>query len=138
MRLLLDTNVLIAAFISRGVCSELVEDCLVNHTVCVSESIMEEFSHALADKFGFTAESVQRAVRFLEGNCEIITHGPLETPVCRDPDDDHVLAAAVAGSVECIVSGDQDLLVLERFEGVPIIKPADFWKFEKEDDAKNQ
>lgn len=45
-------------------------------------------------------------------------------PVCRDPDDDAVLACAKAAQVDWIVSGDQDLLVLQRFEGIPIVTAA--------------
>ena len=46
-------------------------------------------------------------------------------PVCRDPDDDEVLALAIAAHVDLIVSGDNDLLSLASFEGIPIIAPAE-------------
>jgi uncharacterized protein len=45
--------------------------------------------------------------------------------VCRDPDDDQVLALAIAAKVELIVSGDNDLLSLSSFEGIPIVAPAE-------------
>jgi uncharacterized protein len=46
--------------------------------------------------------------------------------VCRDPKDDHVLDAAINGQATCVISGDDDLLVLAPFRGIPILKPADF------------
>jgi uncharacterized protein len=46
--------------------------------------------------------------------------------VCRDPRDDIYLALAVAGGAASIVSGDSDLLVLNSFEGIPILSPSDF------------
>jgi predicted nucleic acid-binding protein len=46
--------------------------------------------------------------------------------VCRDPDDDKLLEIAVAGNADCLVTGDQDLLILHPFQGVPIITPAAF------------
>jgi uncharacterized protein len=52
---------------------------------------------------------------------QIVKAAPLAQPVCRDPDDDNVLALAVAAQADLIVSGDQDLLVLVQFESVPII-----------------
>lgn len=55
---------------------------------------------------------------------EIITPPPLQQPVCRDPDDDEVLALAFAARADLIVSGDDDLLVLTNFEGIPIVTPA--------------
>jgi predicted nucleic acid-binding protein len=48
---------------------------------------------------------------------------PLPAPVCRDPDDDAVLA--LAADVDFIVSGDNDLLVLQTFEGIPVLSPVD-------------
>ena len=55
---------------------------------------------------------------------QVIDAAPLPQPVCRDPDDDVVLALALAASADLIVSGDNDLLVLEQFEGVPIVNAA--------------
>ncbi|MDQ3623269.1 MAG: putative toxin-antitoxin system toxin component, PIN family [Verrucomicrobiota bacterium] len=52
---------------------------------------------------------------------------PDELPaICRDPDDDLVLAAAVAGSCQYLVTGDNDLLVLGAFRDVKIVKPREF------------
>jgi uncharacterized protein len=56
---------------------------------------------------------------------EVIDPPPLPQPVCRDPNDDMVLALALAAQVDLIVSGDNDLLVLHPFEGIPIFSPAD-------------
>ena len=54
----------------------------------------------------------------------------LDTAVCRDRDDDNVLAAAIAGNCDCIVTGDKDLLALQRFGDMAMLSPADFWKYE--------
>lgn len=52
---------------------------------------------------------------------EVIDAPPLPKPVCRDPDDDAVLAVALAANVDFIVSGDHDLLVLKRYRHIPIV-----------------
>jgi putative PIN family toxin of toxin-antitoxin system len=49
---------------------------------------------------------------------------PLPQPVCRDPNDDVVLACARAASADLVVSGDDDLLALQFFEGIPIVSVA--------------
>jgi predicted nucleic acid-binding protein len=46
--------------------------------------------------------------------------------VCRDPKDDKFLEAALAGKAEVIISGDEDLLVLDPFEGILILRPSEF------------
>jgi len=51
---------------------------------------------------------------------------PEITGVCRDPDDDRILACAVAHEAQYIVTGDKDLLVLGTFRGVKIVSPRDF------------
>ncbi len=55
---------------------------------------------------------------------EVIDPPPLAQPVCRDPDDDAVLALVLAALADLIVSGDDDLLTLITFEGIPIVTPA--------------
>ena len=55
---------------------------------------------------------------------EVIDPPPLPQPVCRDPDDDEVLALTIAARVDLIVPGDGDLLFLGSFAGIPIIAPA--------------
>lgn len=56
---------------------------------------------------------------------EVMEPPPLLQPVRRDPDDDLVLALAIAANVELIVSGDNDLLSLRSFQGIPILPPAE-------------
>jgi len=54
----------------------------------------------------------------------VIEPPALPQPVCRDPDDDEVLALAIAAQADLIISGDNDLLVLQQFNGIPILSPA--------------
>jgi len=46
--------------------------------------------------------------------------------ICRDPDDDKLLETAVLGRADCIVTGDQDLLILGSYQRIPILTPAEF------------
>jgi putative PIN family toxin of toxin-antitoxin system len=131
MRVVLDTNVLIAALISRGVCSELLEHCVLNHVLVTSEFILGELHEQLVKKFKYDAKEASEALALLRSQMEHVTPVPLETQVCRDADDDQVLGTAIAGKAICIVTGDNDLLVLQRFKDVEILNPAAFAAFEK-------
>ena len=82
-------------------------------------------------KLGFTHKETHEAVALLQSKMEVVEPASLDQPVCRDPDDDVVLATALGGECDCIVTGDKDLLVLERFRQIPILAPASFWRHEK-------
>jgi len=63
-------------------------------------------------------------------NVDVVLPTPLGQRVCRDPDDDTVLGTAIAAHTDCIVTGDEDLLVLHEFQSIPILRPRDFADFE--------
>jgi putative PIN family toxin of toxin-antitoxin system len=130
MRLVLDTNVLIAALIARGVCADLLEHCVLGHTIVTSAVILTELRENLVGKFKYTTQEADEAVDLLQSQSEIVTPEDLEQPVCRDPDDDQILGTAVGGKAECIVTGDKDLLVLQQYQGIEIVSPGDFADFE--------
>ena len=126
MRVVLDTNVLIAAFIARGVCADVFERVVDEHELLLSPFILEEFERVMARKFGLNRGRVTRAVALLRRKGGVCEPAPLEIPVCRDPDDDQVLALGLEGKAQVLVTGDDDLLVLGSFEGFPIISPRAF------------
>jgi len=132
MKVLLDTNVLIAGFITKGVCSELLEHCLRRHEVVLSEFILDEFKEKLVKKFKYSAEDADSAIRLLRSRVLLTKPIPLSQPVCRDADDDMVIASAISGNAVCIVTGDKDLFELKEHQGILILKPADFSAFEAE------
>jgi predicted nucleic acid-binding protein len=61
----------------------------------------------------------------VRADAEVVNTIPLTDPICRDPDDDLILAVARGAKIDVLVTGDQDLLVLKEFEGIPILNPRD-------------
>lgn len=131
MKIVLDTNVLIAAFIAHGTCNELLEHCARNHEVILSSFIIDEFTKKLIGKFGFPPEEANSAVKLLISRFEVKPPLKLPQQICRDADDDMIIGTALAGGCECIVTGDKDLLDLRLVNGIHIISPSKFWEFEK-------
>lgn len=131
MKLVLDTNVLIAAFITHGVCNELLEHCAINHEIVLSTFILDELRDKLVRKFDFSGREAEDVIRLLKSRAVMVTPQELEEPTCRDPDDDHILGTALAGNCECIVTGDKDLLDLKCVHGIRTINPSGFWAAEK-------
>jgi len=135
VRVFLDTNVLVAAFISRGQCNELLEHCVRNHELVTSPRVLDELERVLREKLGFPRVLVAEALELVGGEASEVDAPELPEPVSRDPDDDRVLAAAVEGQCDCIVTGDDDLLTLESHQGIPVLTPSRFWEHDVESDV---
>jgi len=128
VRIALDASVLIAAHISRaGVCAALLEDVLLHHDLVSSEFILRELARKLRKKAGFATRDAGQIAAFLRRvSIDVV---PLALPLqgCRDPRDMPV-GAAIEGRVALLVSVDRDLLDLKFIQGIPIIRPGEFWQ----------
>ncbi len=132
MRLLLDTNVLVAAFLTRGVCAELFEHTAKLHELISSESLLAEFEDVMARKLRFSKSDIASAARLLRSRLTLVEPITIEKSACRDRDDLVVLGTAIAGHCDAVVSGDADLLTIKSYKSIPILAPADYWKWESE------
>jgi putative PIN family toxin of toxin-antitoxin system len=126
MRALLDTNVLLSAILFGGLPRRLLISATEGRIHLVTTPVLlDEMEELPFQNFGFSATAARATRTELEGLAEVFE--PLEVPrVCRDRDDDEVLAVAAAGGVAFIVTGDDDLLVLERHGEIRIITPSEF------------
>ena len=127
MRVFLDTNVLISAFAARGLCADLMRLLLVEHEVLTGEVNVVELRRVLTKRFKATAAQVDVIEQLLRDQTVIPKPAALLSLKVRDPDDAWVLASAVVGGADLLVSGDQDLLVLANRAPLPILSPRDAW-----------
>lgn len=132
MRLLLDTNVLVAAFLTRGVCAELFEHAAKLHELVSSELLLAEFEDVMARKLRFSKPDIATAIRLLRSRLTLVEPVTIEKSACRDRDDLIVLGTAVGGHCVAIITGDADLQSLKSYKTIPILAPADYWKWEAE------
>jgi len=128
MRVMFDTNVLISAFVFPGGTPEAVYLLVLNGDVhlVTSRPLLAEFGRALSRKFGWEPDYAEEAVAQLARLAEVVEPVERISVITRDPDDNRVLEAAVAGRVDAIVSGDRDLLELASWREIPICDPATF------------
>ena len=127
MRIIFDTNILVAAFITHGICNLLFEHTVENHTIIISEFILDELQHTLKDKFIIPEDKIIEIIDLLKVSCELSGYKKFENQISRDTNDDPVLGIIDIANVDILVSGDKDLLVLKRYKDVPIISPRELW-----------
>lgn len=123
MTIVFDTNVLFAAFVASGLCSELYETARDLRVIRVSEFNLRELEEKLSSRAGLAPAEVGMVLAMVQQDTVTVQAQPLDPPVCRDPDEDWVLATARAAKADCLVTGDKDLLVLTSFHGIPIVTP---------------
>ena len=125
MRLVLDTNVLLAAVLVPGLCRELVTKKLHAHELCCSSELLEEFAEKLAKKFKQNPLDLSFYCAYRD-RVTMVNPMELDEPVCRDPDDDMVIATALTAEAQFIITGDKDLLVLKSHRSVRMLSPRQF------------
>jgi len=126
MKIVLDANVIIAAFAARGLCESIMEVCLSEHEIVLSDDLFDEILRNLRLKIKLSANIVDNIGELLHEYANISIPVRLASDVCRDPNDIKILGLAVASDADYIVTGDKDLLVLKSFQGIPILNPRSF------------
>ncbi len=125
MRVVYDTNVLAPILLRRGEILKLKHQVKHNNvTVITSEFILDELAAVLRLRLGMTKQHAKANSRAFIKISQVVKPTIIE-PITRDPDDDYILAAAVAGNADYIVTLDEDLLVLKEYKGIKIIKPTE-------------
>jgi len=123
VKIVLDTNVLLAAFAAHGLCEAVYEACLVHHEIVLSQHILDEVRRHLPRMLKLPASVADEIVATIESHATIVTPAAVATDACRDKADLPVLGTLLAGQADCLVTGDDDLLSLGTFEGKPILTP---------------
>ena len=129
MRVFLDTNVIVAAFATRGLCADVFRLVLAEHEMLISGALIEELSRTLTRKVRVPEPVVREIVAFLQAAGSTVEGAPERPPIAvRDPDDVVILGGALSGRADVLVTGDRDLLVLGRVGSLRILDPRGFWE----------
>jgi putative PIN family toxin of toxin-antitoxin system len=127
VRVLLDTKVLASAFATRGLCADVLRVVLSDHQLVIPEVVLVELRRVLQRQFK-VPQALVADIEALLREHDVVPKptGPGQLRL-RDPSDEWVLASALAGRADIIVSGDGDLLVLGAAGPVPVLSPRQFW-----------
>ena len=126
MKAALDTNVLISAFLTDGVCARILRRARnreFDFVLCTP--VLEEFRRILREKFLFEDGDVAFFTAIVSEATSEIRQPEKPLPgICRDADDEAILVCAA--EADFLVTGDDDLLILESHGKAKIIRPRDF------------
>jgi putative PIN family toxin of toxin-antitoxin system len=136
VRVFLDTNVLVAAFATRGLCADVLRQVLAEHELVTGEVVLAELERVLSRRIGLPKPVVGDILALLRRYP--VEPKPKKKPnlPVRDPDDLWVLASALAARADVLVTGDQDLLVVQDRAAIRITDPRGFWEMLKEQGKK--
>lgn len=127
MRVFLDTNILVSALATRGLCSDLLRVVIANHSLIAGETVLRELRRVLDEKFGVPRARIDAADEFLREAAVVVTEAAPIAIELVDPDDVPVLGEAVAGKADVLVTGDRDLLQVAGQAPMAIESPRGFW-----------
>ena len=127
MKVFLDTNVLASALTTRGLCAELFEVVLQSHELLTSDPVLRELERILPGKLGQSEDVTEEFINLLHTHALLVNTEP-PFPSLPDPDDEAIVASAIAGNANVFVTGDKALLELQSVEHLPIVSPRNFWE----------
>ena len=128
MRVILDANVLIAAVAGRGLCESLLELCLEEHDLIVSEELLAEVRRNLVKKVKLPDAVAVDFCRLLRNSGVMATPVSVAREACRDPKDLYLLGLSQSANAEFLVTGDKDLLECARYGTTEVVTPRQLWE----------
>lgn len=130
MKVVFDTNVLVAAFATEGLCSKLLQRAnRGDFEIYISPFIFQEFQEKLKTKLFLSRTEIKEAIALLNEVVKIVNpeeEGIRVSGICRDRDDDSIIACGLACKGDYIVTGDKDLLAIREYKGIKIKDPREF------------
>jgi uncharacterized protein len=128
MRVFLDTNVLVSAVATRGLCADVLREIFVSHQLVVSSPLLEELQNVLHTKIGIPTEILSDFLEVLTQDSIFSENTALRNIDIKDKDDILILSTALNGNVELFVTGDKELLELGKIQAMRIVSPRKFWE----------
>ena len=133
-RVVLDSSVFVSAFVTpKGTVARMLDAVLASPIeLCVSHAILEETAHTLLTKprlrrYATYDDAAATAWLDMLAELAVIVEPVTDlAPICRDPADDVIVATAVAAKAEWLITGDDDLLVLDPYQDIRIVTPRAF------------
>jgi putative PIN family toxin of toxin-antitoxin system len=128
MRVLLDTNVIVSAIATRGLCADVFRAVLAAHELVTCPQVLQEVRRILSMKFGVPEPLMAEYLELIGQEAILSESKDLADLPIQDPDDAAIVAAAIGAQAQVLVTGDHELQGLRNIRQVRIISPRAFWE----------
>ena len=128
MKVFLDTNVLASAAATRGLCADILREVLASHELFISDQVLAELRRVLRLKFGVSQDLIDDFIWLLEQDSVPAQPAQLPRIELKDRNDLAIVGAAITAGVEVLITGDKELLDLDRIVHLEILSPRQFWE----------
>ena len=137
MKVFLDTNVLVSAFITRGLCADIFRMILSEHNLILCTYVLAELEDVLKRKIDLPDRQITSILHYLRTFEIIANHTPPTNINLRDKNDIPVISAALNSHSDIVVTGDKDLLEVSEKYGIKIVDPRTFFQMIKGIDSSS-
>ena len=127
MKVFFDTNMLLAAFATRGLCADLFAHALLEHELLVAEAVIRELRSKLRIKLKLPKNTIDEIEALLRDQVVVRTPAEHLSLNLSDPDDEWIVTEALAGNADVLVTGDAALHKLGKRAPMPIVSPRGLW-----------
>jgi putative PIN family toxin of toxin-antitoxin system len=128
MRVLLDTNVIVSAVTTRGLCADVFRAVLAAHELVTCPKVLQEVRRILSMKFGVPEPLIAEYLELIGQDAIVAEPEDLPDLPIQDQDDAEIVAAAIGARAEVLVTGDLELQGFKNIGKVRIISPRAFWE----------
>ena len=128
MKVFLDTNVLVSAVATRGLCADVLREVLLSHRLVVSDPLLTELESVLRKKLNIPGDLISEFQAILKQDAHLSTPSSPPEVKISDKNDLPILSSALNGDAALFVTGDNELLGLRKIGKMKIVSPRMFWE----------
>ncbi|MGA2315443.1 MAG: putative toxin-antitoxin system toxin component, PIN family [Thermodesulfobacteriota bacterium] len=128
MRVFLDTNVLVSAVATRGLCADVLREVLRHHHLIISPELLTELESVFRKTLGLPQNIIFEFIEVIKQDSQLSVSSPLLNVNIRDKDDLLMLSSALNGGADLFITGDKELLGLQSIKNMGIVSPRMFWE----------
>jgi putative PIN family toxin of toxin-antitoxin system len=128
MKVFLDTNVLVSAVATRGLCADVLREVFRHHHLIISPELLTELENVFRKALGLPQNIIFEFIEVIKQDSQLSTPSPLLNVKIRDKDDLLMLSSASNGGADLFITGDKELLGLQSIRNMGIVSPRMFWE----------